>query len=628
MNQMYVQDRFTGQKYEIADATPRVTDGVDGKKSLGFTLENSFSDPLAFNALTGRNLIVIDERVFKNQKYVIRNVQISQDGELLSKSISANHIYVFLLGKNRVDDVITGEISLDKALNHALKGSNFTYEIMADARDIKPVKTDSFGDAFSIDLMDSIASNYKVEFDVDNSHIYVYKKMGRRINKTLDTRANIQGLQIQISEDNTATRGRGYGKQKEEKDMLGDESIGYEAKTGSWTYDESLKADKTSKIGSAFTFSFTGTGFRFKTLTSKLGGKWEFVIDKDTTKTISVYKDNDPKEEVIEVVRGLDHKKHHVVATFKSKDSKNPNTKGTKGAAPVMYLLRGNIIEIYREFKNEAEKYVFPPVLFVHPNEKDFLIEGQPTWAETIRDESITKAEDMKALLKQKVNPFPEVTVDIDFEEIEVPELKGIEDKITKGDTLHVIADTPQNGITFEDDLRAVSMVYNPLDDTEKPEVTFSNFKKDLIDIQLDSRRRIKKQERYLIEQKNQILAQIQAAKAELFNVVNSTQGKIPGNFTYTLTFNSGVWAVTSGLGNVSVSSTGLLLETDDDFQIKYVTSESSTVMKQNNVSASVDYEGSQTDSFTVSLLQNGKLLDPSNAPEGSKITILIVGYS
>lgn len=399
-------------------------------------------------------------------------------------------------------------------------------------------------------------------------------------------------------------------------------------KTGSWTYDESLKADKTSKIGSAFTFSFTGTGFRFKTLTSKLGGKWEFVIDKDTTKTISVYKDNDPKEEVIEVVRGLDHKKHDVVATFKSKDSKNPNTKGTKGATPVMYLLRGNIFEIYREFKIEDEKYVFPPVLFVHPNEKDFLIEGQPTWAETIRDESITKAEDMKALLKQKVNPFPEVTVDIDFEEIEVPELKGIEDKITKGDTIHVIADTPQNGITFEDDLRAVSMVYNPLDDTEKPEVTFSNFRKDLIDIQLDSRRRIKKQERYLIEQKNQIMAQIQAAKAELLNTVNATQSKTPGSFTYTLTFNSGVWTVTGGPGNVSVTSTALLLETDDYFQIKYVTAESSTVMKQNNVFASVDYEESQTDSFTVSLLQNGKLLNPVNAPEGSKITIMIVGYS
>lgn len=123
-------------------------------------------------------------------------------------------------------------------------------------------------------------------------------------------------------------------------------------------------------------------------------------------------------------------------------------------------------------------------------------------------------------------------------------------------------------------------------------------------------------------------MAQIQAAKAELLNAVNATQSKIPGNFTYTLTFNSGVWAVTGGPGNVSVSSSALLLETDDDFQIKYVTAESSIVMKQNNVSASVDYEENQTDSFTVSLLQNGKLLNPVNAPEGSKITILIVGYS
>ncbi|MFP3386793.1 hypothetical protein, partial [Tritonibacter sp. SIMBA_163] len=80
-------------------------------------------------------------------------------------------------------------------------------------------------------------------------------------------------------------------------------------------------------------------------------------------------------------------------------------------------LLRDNVIETYREYKNENEKYVFEPVLFVHPNEKDFLIDGQPTWAEPIKDDAVTKAEDMNTLLKEKVNPFPEVTVAIDFEE-------------------------------------------------------------------------------------------------------------------------------------------------------------------------------------------------------------------
>lgn len=90
----------------------------------------------------------------------------------------------------------------------------------------------------------------------------------------------------------------------------------------------------------------------------------------------------------------------------------------------------------------------------------------------------------------------------IDFEEFEVEELKGLEDELNKGDTLHVIADTPEHGITFEDDVRAVSMTYNPLELTEKPDVTFTNVQKDMFDLQLEDRRRIRNQERYIKEQK------------------------------------------------------------------------------------------------------------------------------
>ncbi|TFV06955.1 autolysin, partial [Bacillus stratosphericus] len=516
MNQLFVQDKGTKQEYEIVGSSPRLTDGTDGKKTMELQIEAGFADPISFEALVGRNLLIVDERVHKRQKYVIRNVSKTQDGDVLTKSVSATHIYAFLLSKNRVDEVIQGEITLEKAFAHALKGSKFTFKIMDDAKDIKPVKNEGFGDAFSIELIDTIISNYKIELDVNNYEIYIHKKIGKKINKTLDTRANINGLTVTISEDNTATRGRGFGKQKEEKDTISENAMGYESKTGTWSYDDALQADFTNKPGATFTFSFTGTGFRFVTLTSKLGGKWEFKIDDDKTKTISVYKDQSPKKETIEVVRGLEHKKHKVVATFKGKDSKNPNTKGKKTAAPIMYLLRDNVIETYREYKNENEKYVFEPVLFVHPNEKDFLIDGQPTWAEPIKDDAVTKAEDMNTLLKEKVNPFPEVTVAIDFEEFEVEELKGLEDELNKGDTLHVIADTPEHGITFEDDVRAVSMTYNPLELTEKPDVTFTNVQKDMFDLQLEDRRRIRNQERYIKEQKNSLLAQIQAAKNEL----------------------------------------------------------------------------------------------------------------
>lgn len=626
MNQLFVQDKGTKQEYEIVGSSPRITDGTDGKKTMELQIEAGFIDPISFEALVGRNLLIVDEKVHKRQKYVIRNFSKTQDGDVLSKSVSATHIYAFLLSKNRVDEVIQGELTLEKAFTHALKGSKFTFKIMDDAKDIKTVKNEGFGDAFSIELIDTIISNYKIELDVNNYEIYIYKKIGKKINKTLDTRANINGLTVTISEDNTATRGRGFGKQKEEKDTISESAMGYESKTGTWSYDDALKADFTNKPGATFTFSFTGTGFRFVTLTSKLGGKWEFKIDDDKTKTISVYKDQSPKKETIEIIRGLEHKKHKVIATFKGKDSKNPNTKGKKTAAPIMYLLRDNVIETYREYKNENEKYVFEPVLFVHPNEQDFLIDGQPTWAEPIKDDAVTKAEDMNTLLKEKVNPFPEVTVAIDFEEFEVEELKGLEDELNKGDTLHVIADTPEHGITFEDDVRAVSMTYNPLELTEKPDVTFTNVQKDMFDLQLEDRRRIRNQERYIKEQKNSLLAQIQAAKNELSDLIEKGKTGSPQNAGFSLAFKGGSWG--SSAGDVYIDGSDLIFETPENYEMVYATVDGSALLKQNGVTPSIDYEDNQTDTFIISFFQSGKKIKPDQVPDTSKISVGFVGYS
>ncbi|WHX74652.1 phage tail spike protein [Bacillus safensis] len=626
MNQLFVQDKGTKQEYEIVGSSPRITDGTDGKKTMELQIEAGFIDPISFEALVGRNLLIVDEKVHKRQKYVIRNFSKTQDGDVLSKSVSATHIYAFLLSKNRVDEVIRGELTLEQAFAHALKGSKFTFKIMDDAKDIKPVKNEGFGDAFSIELIDTIISNYKIELDVNNYEIYIYKKIGKKINKTLDTRANINGLTVTISEDNTATRGRGFGKQKEEKDTISESAMGYESKTGTWSYDDALKADFTNKPGATFTFSFTGTGFRFVTLTSKLGGKWEFKIDDDKTKTISVYKDQSPKKETIEIIRGLEHKKHKVIATFKGKDSKNPNTKGKKTAAPIMYLLRDNVIETYREYKNENEKYVFEPVLFVHPNEQDFLIDGQPTWAEPIKDDAVTKSEDMNTLLKERVNPFPEVTVAIDFEEFEVEELKGLEDELNKGDTLHVIADTPEHGITFEDDVRAVSMTYNPLELTEKPDVTFTNVQKDMFDLQLEDRRRIRNQERYIKEQKNSLLAQIQAAKNELSDLIEKGKTGSPQNAGFSLVFKGGSWG--SSAGDAYIDGSDLIFETPENYEMVYATVDGSALLKQNGITPSIDYEDNQTDTFIISFFQSGKKIKPDQVPDTSKISVGIVGYS
>lgn len=371
MNQMFVHDIKTGQKHELIHVEPKVNDDVTGKKDLSFSITLTEYNQIPFNALVGRNFIIIDEVRHKKQQYFINTPTIKQEGALLTKDITATHIYSFRAIKHVVHETIEGKKTLNEALKHAVKGSEITFTIMPDAKGIGAKKLEGFGNKKTSELMDEIISTFGVEIIPDNTHLYIYKKAGKEIVKRLDNLSNLTSLQITTSEDNTTTRVRGYGKLKEDKDILGDQSIPYDSKTGTWAYDSSLKADYTKKIGATFSFSFTGTGFKFKTLVSKLGGKWEFKIG-DQTKTISVYKDSAPTEKEFDVIRGLDSKTYKVVATFKGRDSNNPNTKGTKKADPVMYLLRGNIIGVYRTFKNEDEKYVFPPVTYVHPEEKSF----------------------------------------------------------------------------------------------------------------------------------------------------------------------------------------------------------------------------------------------------------------
>ncbi|RPK14310.1 phage tail protein [Bacillus subtilis] len=624
MSVMYVMDKMNNTPYLIPDVDAVLTDSIDGTKDLTFSINLTPNNVIPFNALVGRNFILVDEIKHKSQRYFINAPTLRQEGEQLAKDITATHIYVFRLGKHYISGAISGEKSLDEALKFALRDSGFTHVIMKDAENISSQKLEGFGNKYSLELMNDIISTYSVELDVDNTTIYVYSKIGKKLKKKLHSGVNLTSLQITTSEDNTYTRIKGYGKKKEEKDILGDQSIPYESKTGEWSYDSSLRADFTKKIGATFTFSFTGTGFKFKTLVSRLGGKWEFKID-DQTKTISAYSDSDPEEKTFDVIRGLDSKTHKVVATFKGKDSKNPNTKGTKGAAPVMYLLRGDIFTIYRSFKNENEEYIFPPVIYIHPDEKKYLIEGKPSWAPDYTDDSITKESDMIKVLKTKVNPYAETSYSVNYHE--VFELLEIEEPVEKGDTIEVFAETALNGVTFEDSIRITAVSYNPNDLTQAPSLTINGGKKTPEDRIAEEKKRAKETERSIKAIRNEYAAQISEIKSEFQQaIINSQTSKYPQTFPFTLQYVGGIWSVSTG-GEVSTLEKELLLFSDDEFNVKYVSSETSSLLKQKGIAVSVDYEGNSTDHFRVSFYQNGQQINPTTLPDNSKVTVLINGF-
>lgn len=622
MNQMFVHDIKTGQKHELIHVEPKVNDDVTGKKDLSFSITLTEYNQIPFNALVGRNFIIIDEVRYKKQQYFINTPTIKQEGALLTKDITATHIYSFRAIKHVVHETIEGTKTLNEALKHAVKGSEITFTIMPDAKGIGAKKLEGFGNKKTSELMDEIISTFGVEIIPDNTHLYIYKKAGKEIVKRLDNLSNLTSLQITTTEDNTTTRVKGYGKLKEDKDILGDQSIPYDSKTGTWAYDSSLKADYTKKIGATFSFSFTGTGFKFKTLVSKLGGKWEFKIG-DQTKTISVYKDSAPTEKEFDIIRGLDSKTYKVVATFKGRDSNNPNTKGTKKADPVMYLLRGNIIGVYRTFKNEDEKYVFPPVTYVHPEEKKFLINGQPSWAEPVTDDSITKKEDMIKLLKTKVNPYAEVSYDADYVELLDQALADIEEPVMAGDTIRVYADTPLNGITFDGKLRVTGASYNPLKPEQPSDLTIDGKRKSRVDMEIEEKKRAKNQEQAIKNYQNQLasgLAEINQIKQSLAN----TQASQQTTYTFSLQFLNGEWSVSSGDGFASLAASILSLNTDDDYAIQYVTGDANSIMKE--AGYTLYAEDVDTNIINITLYKDGKISDPLGVPEGSKVKILLVG--
>ncbi|MGI1832973.1 phage tail protein [Bacillus altitudinis] len=383
--QLHVSSKDGKEVIEITGASVDFTVDTTGKKSFTFSLVRTQENAAEFELLVVDNILYLDEKKYNHQKYYITNVSLHQENGMLTKTVTAAHIFTVLLINNRIEKTVSKKLSIKEALDIALKGTDFKYVIHAKDDEISSAEQENFGEKNSTELMDEIIEDYDIELDVDNYKIHVYKKMGQEIDFVLDSRYNMPGITITTDSQNCTTRAWGYGAQKE------------------------IDSDSDSKV------------------------------DGKTTE--------DEKE-------------------VKKDEEKEP-------------------------------EYVFEPVLYIHPDEDKFLIEGKPRWAEPIKDERYKKSSSIISALKKHVNPYPEMTVEVEFQKIYEPKLLEIEQDFWLGDTIHVIADTA-DGITFEDDLRVVSFQHNPLNPYSSPTITFANFRKDIQRINVDQVKKMKNLQRYI----------------------------------------------------------------------------------------------------------------------------------
>ncbi|NRF05551.1 phage tail protein [Bacillus safensis] len=627
MNQLFVQSKHDPtNKVPLEHVEPEVSDKLDGTKQLSFQCLQMPETELAFDMLVNDNILLIDEIEHKGQRYIIVEDEKKTENGVSFRNVTADHMYIVRLTFNQVDEEINGEIDIDTALKHALKGSGLSFTVMPDAKGLK-AKLEGFGKKKSLELMNDLISAFVVELDVNNDHIYVFKEIKKRINYKLDTRANMNTISVKSSLSESFTRIKGYGKVKEEKDTASEETKSYDSKSAKWKTNSDLNAMYAEDVGQTFSFTFKGTGFSVKLIKEKLGGKITFNIDKKTNKTFSTYKDTGKESHVVEtvdVIRGLEDKEHTVVATFKGKDSKNPNTKKMKTGFRVS-IPNGNFIGLYRTFQND-EKYMFPPVTYIHPDEKLFLVDGRPRVAETVYEDSISKKEDMEKLLKEKVDPYPKLTIELDFEKVYDPKLEAIEDNICKGAIVPVIADTAY-GILFEGEVRVQEIKYNPLNLDMKPSVTLTNYRKDIIDYQLEKDVEMKRQRNLIKKEIAEMLEAQKSIASSTQNQLNNINTKVSQDLSLSYSSVTKTWSIDdSSVDGAEIDEIGSTIDIDIGIDIKPKSPRAGVDfdLSLKGFTAGVTVDTTNPSGMNIMLAKDGQRISPTAAdiPNGAQINI------
>ncbi|MGM0807478.1 MAG: phage tail spike protein [Bacillota bacterium] len=452
---------------------------VNGITSLSFLLFKTDNNSHSYDLVEDQAILE-----YEGQKYRIKKILKRVAFNTLEKQVEAYHI-MYDLADNRIYDKTSGVKTIQQALDFALAGSPFSYNII---EAFSPMDLGEFGDANSINLLNIICESYGVEIQEDNYQLNIRKQIGVDAGVQIRRGYNLKELSFLSETNNLSTFIRGYGKKREGTDILSGTKIAAGSREGEYLFDEELVCDYTVDVGATFSFSFTGTGFNFETILNFLGGEWEFIVDGKENKRISTFSE-EMTTQTIEVFRGLEHGNHTVIARFMGEDSSNPYTE--VGGVPRVYLKNGNIIGIYRAMQPEEIYPVY--VEYTSPNAAVYGIKH----AEPLRDDNITSNEELLNRLKKVLIDTPEITITVSFADMKKAGYSL--DTIGKGDVVHIIDE--MMGIEYTS--RVMEAVdYPDINNKTGITVTLANHKKGISNYFQAEYDQIKKSLRTIVDNK------------------------------------------------------------------------------------------------------------------------------
>lgn len=157
--------------------------------------------------------------IFNAQEFIIKQMTTSAEGQFVSKSVTATHIY-YTIQDGRQYDTVTGTRSISQLLTHIFSAGarGFTWEVIDPNSKFLTVEQENFGNANYLKLIQEILSDYDAVVIPDNKRLTFYPRSeyGDKVEEQIRYKYNTDSVKFDIDTYSLKTQIKGFGKKKDD----------------------------------------------------------------------------------------------------------------------------------------------------------------------------------------------------------------------------------------------------------------------------------------------------------------------------------------------------------------------------------------------------------------------------
>lgn len=455
-----------------------------------------------FENLVNEMILVWDE-----QMYVIKSTEIEYDGNIVTNTITAKHIFMEfqnhyiqkdLEGESLNDDVSgtsesendTGEetkptMTLEQYLDFGFKGNKIGFKYIIKGSFNKRVEVDNLGDKNGMEHLTEGAELFDYIYFADNKTIYIHDRNSffEMLNTPLIYKYNSGEAKATIKTTNVRTYMQGYGKKKTKAETKNYNPV----KPKSLTYSGNFIKDgtwRTEEVGASYTKTLNckwgNETLEWTLKKMSKGGLLDVYLDGKHLGQYDCYSKTATSEKIV-IAQDLTKGEHVFKAVFKG-GKENVDYKKSK---PCMYVgtEKSTVLNLTAILKGTDIYHAYTE--YTSPNIDAF------GWSEapTVFDDNALDEESLLEELKEKITDEPEVELSTNY--LGSPEdKKYLKYEDIKENNIIRFINQPMG---YNSDLEVVKLTkFHPL--LNKPaEVDFNNSPTDLIKVQSKINQNIKR---------------------------------------------------------------------------------------------------------------------------------------